>query len=415
MAADRIVVVAPTVPARTGNGLAMRAGMFLEALSEHADVDLVVVPVSGATAGLGWPTSRAHTVQVFEPATGDLAVEHLTAQLADGRLRARLEATAPLPGRARLAPPTLAEDILRVLDREPAPAVVVALRGYLAPLGSEIAVRTTASRFVIDLDDDEEPLLRALGDEAEADAVHRLGQAWLPDADAVLVASPIEARSVSDRYDLDTVAVVPNAVHQVSNLGGTTVSDDHLLFVGNLTYVPNLEAASLLVQEVLPLVRRRRPDAAVDLVGGAEPGALDQLAALPGVTIAGQVPDVAPWYNRAGVVVVPLQHGAGTRFKILEAFAHRRPVVATPAAVAGLQVTDGHDVRLSETCVGLARAVTDLLEDPRLGAAIADRAARTLERQYVPSAVYPALRQAVLGRTPPSSPAVPSTGGTEAA
>jgi len=420
MAVDRIVVVAPIVPACTGNGLAMRAGMFLEALSGHAEVDLVVVPVSGATADLGWSTSRAHTVNLVEPVTGAAAVEHVTAQLADRRLRARLEAAAPLPARARLAPPTLVDDVLAVLDREPAPAVVVALRGYLAPLGAELAARTGAPRFVIDLDDDDEPLLRELGEQAEADAFHRLGRAWLPDADAVLVASSLEAPAVRDRYGLDTVIVVPNAVHPIPSLetpgpGETTGRGAHLLFVGNLTYGPNLEAATLLVEAVLPLVRHRWPDAVVDLVGAAGPGALDQLAARPGVTIAGHVPDVAPWYARAGVVVVPLRHGAGTRFKVLEAFAHRRPVVATPAAVAGLEVTHGRDVLVSETPVGLGRAVTDLLEDPGLGAAIVDRAERTLEAHYVPAAVYPALGQAVLGPLAPSGPAVRSTGGTEAA
>jgi len=37
----------------------------------------------------------------------------------------------------------------------------------------------------------------------------------------------------------------------------------------------------------------------------------------------------------------PLRHGSGTRIKVLEAFAHGRPVVATPAAVAGLELDPG--------------------------------------------------------------------------
>jgi polysaccharide biosynthesis protein PslH len=413
---DRVVLLAPIVPACTGNGLAMRAGMFLEALASQVDVDLVVVPVSGAPTSLDWAAAQARSVQVVEPVTGAAAREHVTAQLADPRLRARLEATAPLPTRTMLAPPTLAAGLRCVLERGPRPPTAVAvLRGYLAPLGAALASQTGAARLVIDLDDDDEPLLREFGDDTEADALRRLFRAWLPDADAVLTASPGEADAISQRYGVDHVIAVPNSMRPVPNPTLPSTSAPRLLFVGNLTYRPNLEAASVLVEDVLPLVRRRRPDATVDLVGPVAPARLDHLAAVSGVTVAGLVPDVSPWYAQAAVVVVPLRHGAGTRLKVLEAFAQHRPVVATPVAVAGLDVEDGREVLLAETPAGLAGAVTDLLEAPDLGVALTRSAAVTLAGRYVPSAVYPTVRQAVLGRAIPPGQPVGSAGGAEAA
>lgn len=397
-AVGHVVMVSPIVPACTGNGLAMRAGMFLEALSEVSAVDLVVVPVSGSPDEDDWSRRLARSVQVLNPVSGVEARQHVTAQLADARLRARLEAAAPLPARAMLAPPTLAADAACARERASIPpAAVLALRGYLAPLGAEIAFRTNASRLVVDLDEDEEPLLRAFGEDGEADAFHRLVRAWLPDADAVLTASPLESETLREGYQLDNVVTVPNAMRPVAKTRAPKATGSHLLFVGNLTYPPNLEAASILVNDVLPLVRRRRPDATVDLVGSIAPSNVDHFGT-PGVTIAGLVPDVTPWYARAAAVVVPLRHGAGTRLKVLEAFAYRRPVVATPVAVAGLAVDDGDEVLISDTPSGLARAVTSVLENPGLGTAIAQRAADTLEARFVPSAVYPTLRHAVLGQ-----------------
>ena len=42
-----LLFVAPLLPADGGNGLAMRAGMFVDALSRDHDVTLLVIPVSG--------------------------------------------------------------------------------------------------------------------------------------------------------------------------------------------------------------------------------------------------------------------------------------------------------------------------------------------------------------------------------
>ena len=69
----------------------------------------------------------------------------------------------------------------------------------------------------------------------------------------------------------------------------------------------------------------------------------------PGVRVAGYVEDLRPWYRGADVVVVPLRHGGGTRIKVLEAFAYRRPVVATPLAVAGLDVRDRREALLADS------------------------------------------------------------------
>ncbi len=52
MSAERsVVIVVPITPADSGNGLAMRAGMLLDALAPVADVHVVIVPVSGPADG----------------------------------------------------------------------------------------------------------------------------------------------------------------------------------------------------------------------------------------------------------------------------------------------------------------------------------------------------------------------------
>lgn len=397
IAAQTVVFLVPITPADGGNGLAMRAGMLLDALASHAAVHVVVVPVSGPRDEPSWAESRARSVAVVQPVTAGSAKEHLTRQLADPRLRTRLECSAPLPARATLAPPTLVSEIADALPVGLGqPDAVVALRTYLAPLGITLARHLRAHRVVVDADDDDAAVLQQLGKHDEAAASERLARCWLPDADAVLAASALDAAGLAHRARLVRVDVVPNAV---AIPGGVTRApgNGHLLFVGNLTYEPNVAAALLLVAEILPIVRQRHPNATLDIVG-AHDTRLDSLADAPGVHLTGWVPDVGPYYERADVAVVPLRHGAGTRIKVLEAFAHRRAVVATPVAVAGLEVQPGRELEVAEEPRDVAGAIADLLADPARAARLVDAAAGLVATRYSPASVAPRARAAILGR-----------------
>jgi len=396
-----VVLVVPIVPALGGNGLAMRAGMVLEALAERCEVDLVVVPVSGALAETAWASAVARSLVVVAP-VGDPASarEHLTRQLADPLARGRLERSAPLPERARLVPPTLAAQALpALLPRARRARALFVLRGYLAPLGCALAAALQAQRLIVDLDDDDEQFERSAGRGGEADAIARLAREWLPDADFVCAAAAHEASVIAARYGLSSVRVLPNAVRPPAHTTAPP-GERRLLFVGNLTYEPNLEAAHMLAHEILPLVRERHPDATVDLVGPND-GSLEPSSH---VRVAGRVAELAPWYDGADVVVAPLLRGGGTRIKVLEAFAHRRPVVATAAAVAGLAVRDGHEVSLGGTPRELAERVGALLAEPRRAAAMVEAAGGMLASQYLQEVVAQQVWALAADEPPQSEP-----------
>ncbi len=396
-----VVLVVPTAPAPGGNGLAMRAGMWLDALAAAPRVHVVIVPVAGPAVPHEWAAARAACVVVVEPVWSS-SPESVRAQLGDPDLRARLIRTAPLPGLVRAVPTTLADAATDALGPELAePGAVVTVRSYLAPFGITLARRLQAARVVVDVDDDDERLLRDRHDDAEADAYGRLAREWLPDADVVVAASPVEAAALAERHALASVETVPNVValpHAVVPIPGHA----RVLFVGNLTYGPNVDAARFLADRVLPALRRRVPHATVDLVG-AHDDRLADLAARPGVRLAGHVADVAPWYAAADVVVAPLRDGAGTRIKVLEAFAHERPVVATPAAVAGLAVRDGVSVLLGDDAEALSLHAALMLTDPARARALVTEASRIVREHYVLDVVAPGLRRLVLGAAGPAS------------
>ena len=77
-AASPVVLVVPLAPKRSDNGLAMRAGMLLEALAARWPVELVIVPVSGPPSSGAWAGGLAHAVTVIAPVDAASARSHLT-------------------------------------------------------------------------------------------------------------------------------------------------------------------------------------------------------------------------------------------------------------------------------------------------------------------------------------------------
>jgi len=222
----------------------------------------------------------------------------------------------------------------------------------------------------------------------------------------VWAASPPELAALAGRHGLPAVRVVPNAVRVApiaTSRPAPPPGAGQLLFVGNLTYAPNLEAARDLAFDVLPRVRARREDARLTLVGPGEADALAALAAVDGVRVTGRVGDLAPWYAEADVVVAPLRHGAGTRIKVLEAGGFGCPIVASTAALAGLDDLADDGVVVADGPDATADAVLDLLDHPAAARDGAEAVRRAVRERYSPGAVGPAVRRGAYGEPEGSS------------
>jgi glycosyltransferase involved in cell wall biosynthesis len=362
-------MLCPMLPARTGNGLAMRLWAWVCGAARRHDVDLFVVPVWGSTPAVPvFPAGvTVHHLAPVDPVDG----RDLVAWAADPVWRDRLGWLQPLPEEVRRAAPVLAASILRELRADP--DLVLTCRLVLGPLGLAVAERTGA-RWVLDLDDDEQDFHRETSPELAA-AVERLTRLCVPAADVVSLAAPRDAAAAADRFGPPTrVVQVPNCVSLGAPEGfPPPPGAGRLLLVGNLTYRPNVAGACWFVEHVLPLLS---PRWTLDLVGTPAP----EVAALAGprVRVRGWLPDLTEAYARADVVVVPLQRGSGTRIKVLEAAAWSRPVVATAVGAAGLGLADGSEILLADTPPAFAAAV-ERAGDPHTGSALA-RAARAATR-----------------------------------
>lgn len=152
------------------------------------------------------------------------------------------------------------------------------------------------------------------------------------------------------------------------------------------------EAAWRFVQEALPEILRVYPGTRLRLVGDhRQHPRLVALSAHPSVDVTGLVSDVRPHLAVADVVVVPIMHGSGVRYKLMEALAVGAPVVATEKAAEGLGLTTGQDAVLVETVRQMGPAVVALLERPELRHEMSTRAQVTATERFDHVAEHAAL------------------------
>jgi glycosyltransferase involved in cell wall biosynthesis len=200
----------------------------------------------------------------------------------------------------------------------------------------------------------------------------------------IVVCSSDDARRVNGR----NVVVVPNGMDRPKKPVGhhRGRQPPTLVFQGQMDYPPNADGAVYFVDRVLPRIVAEMPRVQFRIVGRCNE-TVARLQSHPNVTVTGHVAQIEPELARADAVVVPLRFGSGTRLKIIEAFAHRLPVVSTTVGAEGLGATAGKELLIADDDAEIAAACLRLLREEQLRYALADRAESLFDRRFQWSAI----------------------------
>jgi glycosyltransferase involved in cell wall biosynthesis len=202
------------------------------------------------------------------------------------------------------------------------------------------------------------------------------------------VASSVDAVVVCSEQDrlrlgVPNAFVVPNGYERPTvPVGRVAVGrPPTVLLPGNFRYSANIDGARYFVSQILPRMTARNPEVRLRLVGdsGSRVRALEER---PRVVVTGMVPDMTIELAKADLVVVPLRYGSGTRIKILEAFAHRIPVVTTTVGADGIDVTAGRHLLIADTPEDFTDACLDLLTNYSGRRALVEEAYALFEAKY---------------------------------
>jgi sugar transferase (PEP-CTERM/EpsH1 system associated) len=181
------------------------------------------------------------------------------------------------------------------------------------------------------------------------------------DATILISSAEAEAWAPSARTRLH---VIENGVTLPATARGANEAEPVAGFVGDMRYPPNEDAVIWFTQEVWPGVRAACPDAQFRIVGRGPSRRVRRLQRIAGVRVTGEVPDVFAELAAMRIVVAPLRIARGVQNKVLEAMAAARPVVATQAALTGIDAGPQHGIRTSDDPRQMIRTLVELLGDP---------------------------------------------------
>jgi glycosyltransferase involved in cell wall biosynthesis len=188
----------------------------------------------------------------------------------------------------------------------------------------------------------------------------------LSEVEHTIAVSDTDARRLRMDFGVARVAVVENGVDtEYFQPQARWRQPGRLLFLGSLDWRPNLDGVRLLLERVFPAVRAAEPTASLCIVGRNPPEELRRrIAAMPGVELHANVPDVRPFLADCSLLVVPLRIGGGSRLKILEALASGVPVVSTRVGAEGLCLEAGQDLTVVEDIGDLTNALIAAVRHP---------------------------------------------------
>lgn len=212
-------------------------------------------------------------------------------------------------------------------------------------------------------------------------------------ADVVITHSPAEAALLRAQLPGVSVAVVPWSV-PVRASGNTSLQRDGVVFVGNYSHEPNVDAVQWLAQEIVPLVRDQEPAIGFRIVGHGMSQDLRRLAQ-PGLEMVGPTDALEALLDMARLTIAPLRYGAGLKAKVLESFAAGVPCVGTSIAFEGMTLPAVLRGCIADTPDALAAAVVRLHRDEAMHAAAVEAGRRYVLVNCCESSVDAAMQSAL--------------------
>jgi glycosyltransferase involved in cell wall biosynthesis len=214
--------------------------------------------------------------------------------------------------------------------------------------------------------------------------------------DLIMTNSVVDENVIKELSTTLNTLTITNGVDMEYFSPDTSVAEeDKIVFTGVMGYAPNEDAALHFVEDILPLVRAKRPEVQFWIVGSEPSERVKALTRISGVHVTGKVDDVRPYVRSATVFVCPLRVGSGVKNKILAAMAMQKATVATSMSIDGLDLADNREVLLADDPQDFAGKVVRLLTDQKTAQQLGVNGLARVQGQYSWGAMGKELETAI--------------------
>ena len=183
--------------------------------------------------------------------------------------------------------------------------------------------------------------------------------------------------------DRQKIVVVPNGVDSdyFQPLAENSPKFD-IVFTGNMNYPPNIDGARRLALEILPLLRKKKLNASLQIAGATPAREVMELKDIEGVTVTGWVEDIRKSYANAYIFVAPMRIGSGLQNKLLEAMSMGLPCITTSLAANAFTSEQQTAFTVADSNEGIVEAIESLLMSDMMRKDFALRGRALIEKDF---------------------------------
>ncbi|KXA96480.1 hypothetical protein AKJ37_05115 [candidate division MSBL1 archaeon SCGC-AAA259I09] len=218
-------------------------------------------------------------------------------------------------------------------------------------------------------------------------------------SDFLLSVSKRDISKYENFIDEKKLVLLPNFVF-LEDYGVSKPLDDrdfYICMIGNFNIFQNRQGFLWFYNNVWSKVKK---DLDFLLVGKGSKRFLNEFEYMKkdNIKATGKVESVLDYVKNSIAVIVPLLHGSGTRFKILEAFAMNTPVISTSKGAEGLETTHSKNILISDHAENFAKNIQMLAEKESYRYKLSRNARALLQKKYCAKANAPILKKLVKGK-----------------
>ncbi len=160
----------------------------------------------------------------------------------------------------------------------------------------------------------------------------------------------------------DEILIIPNGVDHDYFKPQEREKQYDLVFTGNMSYPPNVNAVEYLANEILPIVWKTMPEVKL-YIAGATPDPKVKKATSDRIIVSGWLDDIRNAYAQSRVFIAPMRIGTGLQNKLLEAMSMRLPAITSPLANASLGAKPNEEILVGSNAEEMAQHIIALLTD----------------------------------------------------
>jgi sugar transferase (PEP-CTERM/EpsH1 system associated) len=178
------------------------------------------------------------------------------------------------------------------------------------------------------------------------------------------------------------IQVIPNGIDFEKFKYRRVAKKYDLIFAGNMSYPPNVDAALFLAKMIFPLLLKKFPDLKLCICGATPVLAIKALAA-ENIHVTGWVDDISEYYAQSKIFIAPMQMGTGLQNKLLEAMAMKLPCVVSPLAGKPLEDAEHQlDLLICNHTNDYVETISKLLNDKLFFKTNAEEGYKFVKKNY---------------------------------